>query len=83
MFGSFIYNICSPFICTYLFSLESLFESIMKTKTLKQKIDAILRKYWFDPYAKEEYIKNCTKKLVDLIDHELAIIQSERQANGV
>lgn len=40
----------------------------MNKTELEKQIDKILRSYWFDPYAKEQYIKNVTKKLMELWD---------------
>ena len=44
---------------------------MLKTKkkklTLEQEIELILRHYWMDTYNKSAYIKNCIKKIMELI----------------
>jgi len=37
-------------------------------KRLEKQIEEILRYYWWDQYNKNAYVKNCTKKILALLD---------------
>ena len=50
-----------------------------KEKTLEQKIEEILRHYWWDQYNKNAYIKNCTKAMLKLFAEENLKIVIEYQ----
>ena len=41
-----------------------------KKLSLEQEIEKIMRHYWMDTYNKSAYIKNCTKKLIELFKKE-------------
>lgn len=50
-----------------------------KPKSLEKEIDAILRKYYWDPYAKEAYIENCSRAIVKKVEEMMKAIKERNE----